>query len=64
VSQWIKLPSAIGLVLATVLGAQYIRAAARHHEASDIIAATMSISPDELTVLASALANTPIDSYF
>jgi hypothetical protein len=64
VSQRIKLLSVKLLVLAMVVGTQYIRAAVRYHEASDIIASTMSISPDELTVLAGALPNTPIDSYF
>jgi hypothetical protein len=64
VSQRIKLLSVIFLVLATVLGTQYIRAAVRYHQVSDIIASTMSISPNQLTVLAGALPNIPIDSYF
>jgi hypothetical protein len=55
--------SLIFLVLAAVFGAQYIRATVRYHEASNIIGLT-SISPAELTVLAGALPNTPVDSYF
>jgi hypothetical protein len=63
VPQRIKLLSLIFLVLAVVFGAQYIRATARCHAASNIIAST-NISPDELTVLAGALPNTSVDSYF
>jgi hypothetical protein len=63
VSQRIKLLSLIFLVLAAVFGAQYIRATVRYHETSNIIAST-SISPGELTVLAGALPNTAVDSYF